>query len=66
MGGGGRCTPPPLPFVLPVTQNYHLTPIPENSCPCKPFCCEKSRNLVLPPSQSTLKYGSENRPNQEG
>ena len=23
---------------------------------------KKSRNLVLPPSQSTLKYGSENRP----
>ena len=31
------------------------------------FCCgcpyeKKSRNIVLPPSQSTLKYGSENRP----
>ena len=23
---------------------------------------KKSKNLVLPPSQSTLKYGSENRP----
>ena len=62
---GGRCRPPS--FFLPVTQNYHEAPIPENSCPCKPFCCgcpyeKKSRNLVLHPSQSTLKYGSENRP----
>ena len=28
---GGRCTPPPLPFFLPVTHNYHKAPIPENS-----------------------------------
>ena len=27
----------PLPFFLPVTQNYHEAPIPKNSC--KPFCC---------------------------
>ena len=52
---------------MPVTQNYHEAPILENSWPCKPFCCgcpyeKKSRNLVLPPSQSTLKYGSEKRP----
>ena len=42
--------------------------MPENSSPCKTLCCgcpyetKKSINLVLPPSQSTLKYGSENRP----
>ena len=36
---GGRCTPPPLSFFLPVTQNYHEAPISEYSWPCKPFCC---------------------------
>ena len=64
--GAVQCT---LPLVfLPFTQNYLEAPIPENSWPCKPFCCgcpyeeKKSRNLVLPPSQSILKYGSGNRP----
>ena len=57
---------PSLTFCL-FTQNILRQPIPENSWPCKPFCCgcpyeKKSKNLVLPPSQSTLKYGSENRP----
>ena len=26
-------------FFLPVTQNIHEAPIPENSWPCKPFGC---------------------------
>ena len=29
--GGGGAVRPPLPFFLPVTQNYHEAPIPENS-----------------------------------
>ena len=61
---GAGYAPLPLPFFLPVTQNYHEAPILETLNLA--FCCgcpyeKKSRNLVLPPSQSTLKYGSENR-----
>ena len=37
--GGGGAVRPLLPFFLPVTQNYHEAQIPENSWPCKPFCC---------------------------
>ena len=66
-GGGGGAVGPSLPCFLPLTQNYLEAPIPENSRPWKPFCCgcpyeKKIRNLVLLPSQITLKYGSENRP----
>ena len=58
--GGGGAVRPSLPFFLPFTQNYLEAPIPENSWPCKPFCCGcPSRNLVLSPSQ---KFGSDNRP----
>ena len=66
--GGGGAVRPSLPFFLPFTQNYYEAPIPENSCPGKPFCCgcpyeeKKIKKIILPPSQSTLKYGSENRP----
>ena len=36
---GGGAVRPSLPFSLPFTQNYLEATIPENSWPCKPFCC---------------------------
>ena len=70
-GGGGSMYATTPPFFLPVTQNYHEATIFENVWPCKPFVADapmkkKSRNLVIPPSQSTLKYSSENRPSSRG
>ena len=43
---GGPCTPRPLPWFLPFTQNTIRQPIPENSWPCKTFCCG-SKILLL-------------------
>ena len=65
-GAGGRCTPPSLPFCLllkiimrhPYLKILDLVNLFVADAPMK----KKSRNLVLPHSQSTLKYGSENRP----
>ena len=52
MGGCCKSLPPSLAFCL-FTQSIFMQPIPENSWPCKPFCCgcpyEKNiKKLVLP------------------
>ena len=61
--GGGCAERLSLPFLLPFIQNYHEAPIPENSWTCKTFCCgNKNKKFSFTLSQSTLKYGSENRP----
>ena len=36
---GGGAVSPSLPCFLPFTQDILRQPIPENSWPCKPFCC---------------------------
>ena len=57
---------------LPITQNIFRQTIPENSGPDKTFCCEcpyekkKKKKFRFTPSQSTLKYGSKNRPWPKG
>ena len=63
--GHGALYAPPLVF-LPFAPNFFRKPIPQNSWPYKTFCCgypheKKVNNFTFTPSQSTLKYGSENR-----
>ena len=65
-GGGALYAPPSLAFCLllkiswgnPYLKILDLANLFVADAPMK----NKSRNLVLPPSQNTLKYGSENRP----
>ena len=62
---GGIVRPTPFFGVLPFTQNIFRQPMPENSWPCKtlfwmPLWRRKNEKINVIPSQSTLKYGSEN------
>ena len=69
--GGGRAVRPSPPFYLPFTQTIMRHPIPENSWPCKHFCCgcpyeKKIYKFGPPPPQGTLKYPSKNHPCTRG
>ena len=66
-GGGGDAY-----SFLRFTQNIFGQHMPENAWPCKTFCCgcpyeeKKIKKFSVSPSQSTLKYGSENNPWRRG
>ena len=57
MGGGGGAVRPSLSFFLPFTKNIWRQPKPENSWPCKPFCCgcpfekKEEKNWSTSPSE---------------
>ena len=58
-------------FFLPLEQNIFRQPIPENTLPYQTFYLEypyekKNKKIVLTPYQSTLKYGTKNRPWPKG
>ena len=64
---GGGAVSPSLPCFLPFTQDILRQPIPENSWPCKPFCCgcpyeKTNKKCSFTLAQSTLKNWSKNLP----